>query len=97
MVVTAYCQEKCCCGQWSDGVTASGHKIQPGDKFVAASEEFPFSTIFDIPGYGKVECLDRGGAIKGSRLDLYFDDHQAARQWGVQVLNVKITAMNAAG
>ncbi len=89
MRVTAYCPCSKCCGKWADGVTASGHKIQPGDKFVAASKEFAFGTIVNVPGYGSVPVLDRGGAIKGDRLDLYFDTHQAALNWGVQHLLVR--------
>jgi len=36
MRVTAYCSCEICCGEYSDGVTASGHVIQEGDRFVAA-------------------------------------------------------------
>ncbi|NIU84285.1 MAG: hypothetical protein GWN64_12635, partial [Candidatus Thorarchaeota archaeon] len=34
MRVTAYCPCSKCCGKYADGITASGHKIQPGDAFV---------------------------------------------------------------
>ena len=42
MNTSAYCPCEKCCGQFSDGVTASGHVIQRGDKFVAAPPEYPF-------------------------------------------------------
>ena len=96
MRVTAYCAAKCCCGKYADGVTASGHKIRPGDKFCAAPKSIPFGTMIDIPGYGRVPVLDRGGAIKEGRLDVYFDDgdgksgHERALIWGVRNLQVKI-------
>ena len=67
--VTAYCPCEKCCGEFTDGTTACGHKIQPGDRFCAAPATIPFGTLLDIPGYGKaVPVLDRGGAIvtKGS-------------------------------
>lgn len=69
--VTAYCPCEKCCGKFADGITASGHRIQPGDRFCAAPATIPFGTLLDIPGYGKaVPVLDRGGAIvaKGSTL-----------------------------
>jgi 3D (Asp-Asp-Asp) domain-containing protein len=33
---------------------------------------------------------DRGGAIKGKRLDLFFDSHKEALEWGRQQLDVKV-------
>ncbi|MHC4912599.1 MAG: hypothetical protein ACYTE5_06290, partial [Planctomycetota bacterium] len=36
MRVTAYCPCEKCCDEYSDGQTASGYDIQPGDAFVAA-------------------------------------------------------------
>ena len=92
MRVTAYCQGKCCCGKYADGVTASGHKIGPGDAFVAAPKNIPFGTVLVIPGYngGKpVKVLDRGGAITSGRLDVFFHSHKEAMQFGVQNLIVK--------
>lgn len=37
-----------------------------------------------------VLVLDRGGAIKGNHIDVYFDTHQEAIDWGVQYLDVTI-------
>ena len=88
--VSAYCPCSKCCGKWSDGITASGHVIKTGDKFVAAPPGYSFGTVIEIPGYGKVPVLDRGGAIKGNRLDCYFDTHQEALNWGVKMLKVRI-------
>ena len=98
MRVTAYCSCKKCCGKDANGITACNHKILPGDKFVAADKSIPFGTRIFIPGYCEhpVEVLDRGGAIKGDRLDLYFGDkdgmtgHERAMEWGVKYLEVKI-------
>lgn len=87
--VSAYCACEKCCGKWADGYTASGHKIRKGDKFCAAPPEIPFGTMLDIPGYGIVPVLDRGGAIKSRRLDVYFDSHQEALEWGVKYLRIR--------
>ena len=62
--------------------------------FVAADTRLlPFGTKLVIPGYANdqpVEVIDRGGAIKGNKLDVYFHDHQTAREWGRQKLIVTV-------
>ncbi|MHC4212229.1 MAG: 3D domain-containing protein [Planctomycetota bacterium] len=93
MRVTAYCPCEKCCGSYSDGITASGHKIQNADTFVAADSRYKFGTEMFIPGYNhsnKVKVLDRGGAIKNNRLDVFFNTHQQALEWGVRYLDVEV-------
>jgi len=93
MRVTAYCPCEKCCGEYSDGQTASGHNIRPGDAFVAADRKYPFGTEMVIAGYNNnrpVKVLDRGGAIKGNRLDVFFASHQQALEWGVRYRDVKV-------
>ena len=93
MRVTANCPCPKCCGEYSDGVTACGHKIRPGDTFVAADGRYSFGTEMLIPGYSNsrpVQVLDRGGAIKGNRLDVFFATHQEALEWGVKYLEVNV-------
>jgi hypothetical protein len=71
MRVTAYCPCPKCCGQYSDGQTACGHNIRPGDTFVAADAKYPFGTEMIIAGYGdgeSITVLDRGGAIRGPQM-----------------------------
>lgn len=82
MEVTAYCGCEKCCGEYADGITASGYRIRPGDKLVAAPATFPFGTRMCIPGYGISTVKDRGGAITDNRLDVYFSTHEEALQWG---------------
>ena len=93
MRVTAYCPCEQCCGEWADGVTANGHVISQGDRFVAADRRFGFDTQMVIPGYNAsetVKVFDRGGAIYDNRLDVFFNTHQEALEWGVQYLEVKV-------
>lgn len=93
MRVTGYCPCSQCCGVFSDGITANNHHIQPGDTFVAADKSYRFGTEMVIPGYNagqSVQVMDRGGAIKGNRLDIFFHSHQQALQWGVRYLDVRI-------
>ena len=93
MRVTAYCACKKCCGKYADGITACGHKIRRGDAFVAADRKYPFGTEMIVPGYNNgrpIKVLDRGGAIRGNRLDVFFHSHKKARQWGVKYIDVKV-------
>jgi 3D (Asp-Asp-Asp) domain-containing protein len=95
MRVTAYCWCWKCCGKHSDGITANGHRIRLRDTFVAADKMYSFGTEMVIPGYNNsqpVKVLDRGGAIHGRRLDVFFNSHQKAMEWGVQSLPVKVRA-----
>ena len=87
MEVTAYCPCTRCCGPQAQGLTASGKRVSYNNGlFVAADTRLlPFGTRLQIPGYADeqpVEVIDRGGAIKGHKLDVYFHSHQAAREWG---------------
>jgi len=88
--VSAYCPCAKCCGKWAKlGVNAKGQRvtadqqvIRPGQRFIAAPPEIPFGTVIDVPGYGRVEVRDRGGVIKGKRLDCFFPTHQEALVFG---------------
>ena len=90
--VTAYCPCESCCGNFADGMTASGARAV--GKLIAAPKdipkEIPFGTWINVPGYGYAEVLDRGGSIKGRRLDVLFPTHQEALDWGVQYLEIEI-------
>ena len=90
--VTAYCPcERCCNKKPSHpayGITASGTRAD--HRLVAAPRKFPFGTVMTIPGYGTVRVEDRGGAIRGDRLDVFFPTHEEALVWGARWLDVDI-------
>ncbi len=95
MLTTAYSPDEKSCGKWADGFTASGYSVWTnGMKLVAADTNLlPFGTIVTIPGYNNgnpVQVLDRGGKIKGHRLDLLYPTHEIALQWGAQRLEVEV-------
>ena len=95
MLVTAYSPDARSCGKWADGITASGYSVWTnGMKLVAADTRLlPFGSIISVPGYNggnPVPVLDRGGAIKGRRLDVLYPTHEIARQWGAQRLTVTV-------
>jgi len=65
MRVTSYCACRKCCGKYSDGRSASGHKIGQGDTFVAADKRHSFGTKMIVPGYNDrrpVQVLEIGRA-----------------------------------
>lgn len=80
--VTAYCSCHRCCGAGASGRTASGKRVKMG--MSAAPRHIPFGTHLFVPGYGDTVVEDRGGDIQGNRIDVYFDSHLEARQWGVR-------------
>jgi 3D (Asp-Asp-Asp) domain-containing protein len=86
--ITAYCPCVKCCGK-SDGITASGVKAVEGVT-VAMNKSIPFGTKIYIDGVGERIVQDRGGAIKGNKIDLYFDSHDDALKWGRQTKQVTI-------
>lgn len=95
MKVTAYSPDDQSCGIWADGVTASGYSVWTNAmKLVAADADLmPFGTVLTVPGYNQgqpVPVLDRGGKIKGHRLDVLFPTHKAALAWGVRELDVVV-------
>ncbi|MEA2736664.1 MAG: hypothetical protein QOE14_3115 [Humisphaera sp.] len=95
MEVTAYCPCKKCCGPKAQGITASGKRVNHNDGFFVAADKnvFDFHTKLKIPGYANgqaVPVLDRGGAIKGNKLDLFFTSHAEALKWGRQKIAVTV-------
>ena len=43
-----------------------------------------------VEGIGEVVAADRGGVIKGNRIDIYMKRHEEAVKWGRRVVRVKI-------
>ncbi len=77
-----------CCAPYNDGITASG--VPAVGRICAAPPEYPFGTVLDVEGYGRCVVQDRGGAIKGNKLDLLFSTHAEAKEFGRKNLKVRI-------
>ena len=95
MLVTAYSPDHRSCGKWADGITASGYSVWTNGMKLAAADTrlLPFGTIVTVPGYNggqPVPILDRGGRIKGRRLDVLYPTHEVAKTWGAQRLTVTV-------
>lgn len=75
------------------GITYSGVKVKR-DLFSTIAADltvFPIGTILFIPGYGYGVVADKGGAIKGDHLDLYYETvKDVYSQWGKKKLDVYV-------
>ena len=85
--ITAYCACVICCEK-SDGITASGAMVQ-ANHTIAAPKEFKFGTKMIVGGQLYV-VEDRGGGIHGNRIDIYFNSHQEANNFGVRYMDVYV-------
>lgn len=86
---TGYCACSKCCGKYSNGYTASGDKAQAGIT-VAMSGKYAFGTQVEIKGMGTYTVQDRGSAIQGNKIDIYFGTHQEALNFGRRTVEVSI-------
>ena len=76
-------------------VTASGEKVFDQDHlFLAAPPCFDFGSIVEIKDLGHFKVTDRGGAIKGKRLDLWLgygdEGLKKALEFGIQSKEVLV-------
>lgn len=71
------------------GQTASGTQADVGT-IAADTSLYPFGTVMYVPGYGYGRVEDRGGAIKGNRLDVFFKKHRHAEEWGRATVDVYV-------
>ena len=78
-VLTGYCACVICCGK-TNGITASGRKAV-ANHTIAADRRFAFGTQMIINGI-VYTVDDRGGAITGNHIDIYFNTHAEALQFG---------------
>ena len=84
--LTAYCPCAQCCGK-TDGITSSGTKATQGRTIAVDTRVIPYGTKVIINGNTYI-AEDTGGAIKGNRIDIYFNGHQEALNFGVQYKEV---------
>ncbi len=95
VVATAYCSCKSCCGIYAenrpDGIvyTASGTVAKANHTIAVDTSVIPFGTKVIINGKEYV-AEDTGGAIKGDRIDIYFDSHSDALEWGKRTIEIEV-------
>ena len=83
--ITAYCG----CGYCSSGtgITASGTRATEGRTIAADTSVLPMGTKVKINGH-VYTVEDRGGAVNGNHIDMYFNSHSEALNWGVKYIEV---------
>lgn len=75
------------------GITYSGVKVRRDTVSTIAADPkvFPIGTLLYIPGYGYGVVADTGSAIKGKKIDLYFETKkQVFKQWGKRKVEVQV-------
>ncbi len=93
--VTAYAPDPRCTYPYKGTTTASGLPVTTNRGRLVAADTgvIPLHSLVSVPGYAGgtvVPVLDRGGAIKGNRLDVLLPTFEKAQDWGVKILKVKI-------
>jgi len=110
MVISAYYsplpdQERYVTGSYDGDVRLNGSGVNGADGtavypgMVAAPSGYPFGFKMIIPGIGTVAVHDRGGAIKGNRLDIWmgYGDKglKRALNWGKRTVNVEMLGLSS--
>lgn len=88
-VLTGYCACPICCGAYSNmenPTTASG-TIATAGRTIAAPPNYAFGTQLVINGQ-VYTVEDRGSAIQGNRIDVFFSSHQEALNFGRRTATV---------
>ena len=97
---TAYCACRECCGIWADKrptdengkpivYTATMTVAKQGRTIAVDPTVIPYGTELEIDGVVYV-AEDCGRAIKGNRIDIYFDNHAEAQEFGRRSLTATI-------
>ena len=85
--ITHYCACSICCGEYSNGITASGTTAQAGRTIAVDPSLIPLGSSVVINGHTYV-AEDTGGAIKGNRIDVFVSSHSEALANGVYYAEV---------
>lgn len=96
--LTAYCSCQKCCGEYAlnrpvdengDEIVygSIGVRLEAGISIAVDPRVIPYMTQVVINGH-TYTAHDTGGAIKGNRIDVYFDNHEDAWDFGVQYAEV---------
>lgn len=89
MEATAYDAGPLSTGKWADGFTSTGKKAKYG--IVAVDPRvIPLGTKLFVEGYGYAVAEDIGGAIKGLRIDLFYESRKEALKFGRRDVTVYI-------
>ena len=88
VTATAYCPCAKCCGK-TDGITATGTQATAGRTIAVDPSVIPYGTHVIIDGVTYV-AEDCGGAVKGNDIDIFFNTHEEALQFGRRIMTAYI-------
>lgn len=81
-------------GDAAFGITATGTVAKRNSNSYSSvavdPRVIPLGTKLYIEGYGYAVAEDTGGAIKGNRIDLFYNSSAEANNWGVRWVNVYV-------
>lgn len=91
---TAYDSCEICCGK-TDGITKTGTKAKTDHTIAVDPKVIPLGSKVYIAELGKIYTAeDTGGKIIGSRIDIFMDTHEQAKQFGIRELTAYILENN---
>jgi 3D (Asp-Asp-Asp) domain-containing protein len=91
--LTAYCPCKKCTSD-GDGITATGTVATQGRTVAVDPSIIPYGTILVINGQEYVAEDNGGKWIQGQEIDIFFDSHDEALEFGIQYAEVFIKEGN---
>lgn len=84
--LTAYCSCNRCSGQWGTR-TSTGTTATQGRTVAVDPKEIPYGTVLVINGLEYV-AEDCGGSVDGKHIDIFFNSHKEALEFGVQYVEI---------
>jgi 3D (Asp-Asp-Asp) domain-containing protein len=84
--LTAYCSCSSCSGPWGTQ-TATGTTTTEGRTVAVDPTVIPYGTVLIINGHEYV-AEDCGSSVKGNHIDIYFESHEVAKEFGIQYAEV---------
>ena len=77
-----------CSGRTATGINL---KQNPGAKVIAVDPRvIPLGSKVYVEGYGYAIAGDKGGAIKGNKIDVFFASKSDAYRWGVKKVKIRV-------
>ncbi|MDD4494195.1 MAG: 3D domain-containing protein [Eubacteriales bacterium] len=87
------------CGKHPDhpefGITYTGMKVRPGiiatdRRVIPMGTKVYVEVLGNTPDYGYAIAADIGSAVKGNLIDLYFEDADYVKKWGVKKVRIYV-------
>lgn len=91
-IASAYCSCEKCCGVWANnrpnGIVygAAGRELIQNYSVAVDPNVIPYGTLIYDSNGNEYRADDCGEAIKGNRIDVYFNNHQDALNFGRQTI-----------